>query len=160
MYQSTIFGTSVRPRAPPNAVPFQTRPVTSWNGRSEISFPASAKPEHDHVGARRDLGGVHHRADACRHAAADVATLVEWCVLADLRDRDLRQHGKIRKCRATHIMEDRFALMAEPGCAVGHQPLALRRADRRAEIGLLAETTFALAAFGRVKRDYMIAGLH
>jgi len=39
MYQSTIFGTSVRPRAPPNAVPFQTRPVTSWNGRVEISFP-------------------------------------------------------------------------------------------------------------------------
>ena len=33
MYQSTIFGTSVRPRAPPKAVPFQTRPVTSWNGR-------------------------------------------------------------------------------------------------------------------------------
>src|SRR5205814_1586796 len=29
IYQSTIFGTSVRPRAPPNAVPFQTRPVTS-----------------------------------------------------------------------------------------------------------------------------------
>jgi hypothetical protein len=34
MYQSTIFGTSLRPLAPPNAVPFQTRPVTSWNGRS------------------------------------------------------------------------------------------------------------------------------
>jgi hypothetical protein len=33
MYQSTIFGTSVRPRAPPNAEPFHTRPVTSWNGR-------------------------------------------------------------------------------------------------------------------------------
>src|SRR5579885_949685 len=29
MYQSTIFGTSRRPRAPPNAVPFQVRPVTS-----------------------------------------------------------------------------------------------------------------------------------
>src|SRR5436309_9351795 len=28
MYQSTIFGTSARPRAPPNAVPRQTRPVT------------------------------------------------------------------------------------------------------------------------------------
>jgi hypothetical protein len=27
MYQSTIFGTSVRPHAPPNAAPFQTRPV-------------------------------------------------------------------------------------------------------------------------------------
>src|SRR3954454_8312382 len=44
MYQSTILGTSVRPRAPPNAVPFQTRPVTSWNGRVEISLPDSATP--------------------------------------------------------------------------------------------------------------------
>ena len=44
IYQSTIFGTSVRPLAPPNAVPFHTRPVTSWNGRVEISLPASATP--------------------------------------------------------------------------------------------------------------------
>ena len=44
MYQSTIFGTSVRPRAPPKAVPFQTRPVTSWNGRVAISLPAPATP--------------------------------------------------------------------------------------------------------------------
>jgi len=44
MYQSTIRGTSVRPRAPPNAVPFQMRPVTSWNGRVLISWPAPATP--------------------------------------------------------------------------------------------------------------------
>ena len=44
MYQSTIFGTSVRPRAPPKAEPFQTRPVTSWNGRVAISWPAAATP--------------------------------------------------------------------------------------------------------------------
>jgi len=44
MYQSTILGTSVRPLAPPNAVPRQLRPVTSWNGRVAISFPASATP--------------------------------------------------------------------------------------------------------------------
>ncbi|SLN77697.1 hypothetical protein ROG8370_03978 [Roseovarius gaetbuli] len=44
MYQSTILGTSVRPRAPPNAVPRQLRPVTSWNGRVEISAPAGATP--------------------------------------------------------------------------------------------------------------------
>src|SRR5258708_3085427 len=44
MYQSTIFGTSVRPRAPPKAVPFHTRPVTNWNGRVEISLPAPATP--------------------------------------------------------------------------------------------------------------------
>jgi hypothetical protein len=39
MYQSTILGTSVRPRAPPKAVPRQTRPVTSWKGRVDISWP-------------------------------------------------------------------------------------------------------------------------
>ena len=44
MYQSTILGTSVRPLAPPNAVPRQLRPVTSWNGRVAISLPASATP--------------------------------------------------------------------------------------------------------------------
>ena len=44
MYQSTIFGTSVRPRAPPKAVPRQTRPVTSWKGRVLISAPAGATP--------------------------------------------------------------------------------------------------------------------
>ena len=44
MYQSTIRGTSVRPRAPPKAVPRQTRPVTSWNGRVAISWPAPATP--------------------------------------------------------------------------------------------------------------------
>ena len=44
MYQSTIRGTSVRPRAPPNAVPFHTRPVTSWNGRVLISWPDPATP--------------------------------------------------------------------------------------------------------------------
>jgi hypothetical protein len=44
MYQSTILGTSVRPLAPPKAVPFQTRPVTSWKGRVRISWPAPATP--------------------------------------------------------------------------------------------------------------------
>jgi hypothetical protein len=44
MYQSTILGTSVRPRAPPKAVPFQVRPVTSWKGRVAISAPAGATP--------------------------------------------------------------------------------------------------------------------
>lgn len=31
-------------KLPPNAVPFQVRPVTSWNGRVEISWPALATP--------------------------------------------------------------------------------------------------------------------
>ena len=44
MYQSTMRGTSLRPRAPPKAEPIQRRPVTSWKGRVEISCPAAATP--------------------------------------------------------------------------------------------------------------------
>jgi glycine/D-amino acid oxidase-like deaminating enzyme len=47
MYQSTIFGTSVRPRAPPKAVPFQTRPVTSWNGRVDLLAGAGDADDDD-----------------------------------------------------------------------------------------------------------------
>ena len=119
----------------------------------------AAEPEHDDIGARRDLGGVDHGADAGRDAAADVAALVERRVLADLRHRDFRQHGEVRERRAAHIVEDRLALVAEARGAVGHQALALGGADRGAEIGLLAEAAFALAAFRRVERDHVVARL-
>ena len=52
----------------------------------------AAEAEYHDVRARLDLGGVDDRADAGGHAAADVADLVERRVLADLRQRDLRQH--------------------------------------------------------------------
>ena len=226
MYQSTIFGTSVRPRAPPNAVPFQTRPVTSWNGRVAISWPApatpmmtltapaavaalerlahqrrrcrrtrscsrrrrsvsstrcatrspstsfgltkcvmpnfarqrlarrvdvdaddhvgagharalhdveadAAEPEHDDVGARLDLRGVDHRADAGGDAAADVADLVERRVLADLRERDLRQHGVVRERRAAHVVVDRLAADARSGwCRRASGPCPASRGSR------------------------------
>ena len=120
----------------------------------------AAEAEHDDVGARRHLGGVDHRADAGGDAAADVAALVERRVLADLRHRDLRQHGEVREGRAAHVVIDRLALVAEARGAVRHQALALRGADRGAEIGLLAQAAFALAAFRRVERDDVIAGLH
>jgi hypothetical protein len=42
IYESTIFGTPVRPRALRNDVPVHARPLTSWNGRVEISLPAAA----------------------------------------------------------------------------------------------------------------------
>ena len=44
MASSTIPGSCERPFTPPKAVPFQVRPVTSWNGRVEISWPAPATP--------------------------------------------------------------------------------------------------------------------
>src|SRR6266550_4415767 len=59
--------------------------------------PDTAKAEHDHVGARRYLGGVYHGTHARRHAAADIATFVEGCVFANLGDGDFRQHGKVRE---------------------------------------------------------------
>src|SRR3546814_11008222 len=52
IYQSTILGTSVRPRAPPKALPFHTRPVTSWNGRDRKRVV-----EGKSVSVRVDLGG-------------------------------------------------------------------------------------------------------
>ena len=36
--------TSVRDLKPPNALPFQDLPVTSWKGRVVISWPAGATP--------------------------------------------------------------------------------------------------------------------
>ena len=120
----------------------------------------AAESEHRDVRAGPDLRGVDHRADAGRHAAADVADLVEGRVLANLRERDLRQHRVIGEGRAAHVVEDRIAVAAEAAGAVRHQALALRRADRGAEIGSAGETGFALPAFRRVERDDVIAGLH
>ena len=120
----------------------------------------AAESEHDHVRARRDFGGVDHGADAGGDAAADVTALVEWRVLADFGDRDLRQHGEVREGRAAHVVEDRLALVAEARGAVRHHALALRGADRGAQIGLLAQAAFALPAFRRVERDHVIARLH
>ena len=44
MYRSTRPGSCVRPFTPPKAEPCHLRPVTSWNGRVEISSPAFATP--------------------------------------------------------------------------------------------------------------------
>src|SRR6185295_7346517 len=55
----------------------------------------AAQTEHHDVRTRLHLRGIHHRAYAGRHAAADVADLVERRVLTDLRQRDLRQHRVI-----------------------------------------------------------------
>ena len=56
-------------------------------------------------------------------------------------------------------MVDSLALIGKARGAIRHKALALRRADRGAEIGLARQAAFALAAFGRVERDDMVAGL-
>ncbi len=120
----------------------------------------AAEAENDDVRARLDLGGLDDCADAGGDSAADVAAGLERRVLADLRHRDLGQHGEVREGRAAHVMEDGLALVAEAASAVGHHALALRRADRGAEVGLAGEARLTLAAFGRVQRDDVVARLH
>jgi hypothetical protein len=119
----------------------------------------AAEAEDDDVGARLHLSGVDHRADTGRHAAADVADLVERGVLADLRERDLGHDGEVRERRATHVVVQLLAAQREAAGAVRHQALALRRADRGAQVRLAAEAGLALPAFRRVQRNHMIARL-
>src|SRR6201994_479138 len=75
--------------------------------------PDAAETKHDNIRAGRDLGRIGHRTDTGGDAAADVAALVEGCVLANFRDRDFRQHGKVRERRTSHVVIDRLSLVAE-----------------------------------------------
>ncbi len=120
----------------------------------------AAEPEHHHPRAGFDLGAEDHRADPGGHPAADVAHLVEGRLGVDLRHRDLRQHRVVGEGRAAHVVEQRLAVEREPAAAVRHQPLALGGANGLAQVGLGVQAVFALAAFGRVERDHMIAGRH
>ena len=75
MYQSTILGTSVRPFAPPNAVPLRTRPVgAGWNGRVAISAPAGATQ------IMMDWPQPRWQASVLERVAVDVAGTVEGVV--------------------------------------------------------------------------------
>ncbi len=117
----------------------------------------AAEAEYDDVRTRLDPGGVDDRAHAGGHAAADVAHLVEGRVLADLRHGDFGQHGEVRERRAAHVVMNLLFADGEPARPVGHDSLALRRADSRAQIGLLRRAGFALAALGRIERNHVIA---
>ena len=89
MYQSTIFGTSVRPRAPPNAVPFHTRPVTSWNGRVLDLLPGAGDAD-DHRHAPAAMAALERLA---HHV--DVADALEAVVGAAAGELDqVRRRGR------------------------------------------------------------------
>ena len=121
--------------------------------------PDAAETEDDRPAADLGPGGVDHRADAGGHAAADVADLVEGGVLVNLCQRNLRQDRVIGEGGTAHVvMQDGAVVEAEARGAVGHHALALRGADRLAEIGLAREAVFAFAAFGGVERDHVVAG--
>ena len=113
MYQSTIFGTSVRPRAPPNAVPFHTRPVTSWNGRVLISCPAPAtpmitdtpQPRWQHSSAWRISVDVADALEAVVGAAAGELDQVRDQVAVDLLRIDEVRHAELARQRLARGIE-------------------------------------------------------
>ena len=118
MYQSTIFGTSVRPRAPPKAVPFQTRPVTSWNGRVAISLPGAGDADDDAVtpaavAAFERLAHDVHIADAFEGEVGAAAGQVDDG-LHDLVAADLVRVDEVRSCRTSGHARLRSGLMSTP----------------------------------------------
>ena len=121
--------------------------------------PDAAQPEDDGRCAGLDLGRVDHGADAGRDAAADVADLVERRVLADFRDGDLRQHRVVSRTSTCPCSGAPSSPRREAAGAVRHDPLALRGADGRAQVRLAREARWAIPAFGRVKRNDVIAFL-
>ncbi|MNQ95776.1 hypothetical protein D3C85_1113490 [compost metagenome] len=117
----------------------------------------AAQAEDRHAGALLDLGGVEYRADAGGDATAEQADLVQRCVLGDLGQGNFRQHGVFGEGRAAHVVVDRLALIGKTAGAVRHQALALGGAHRLTEVGLAGLAEFALAAFGGVQGDHVVA---
>ena len=105
------------------------------------------------------LGGIEHRTDAGSHTAADVANLFEGGVFTNFGQSNLGNHRVVCKRGRSHVMEHWLAPDAESTGSIRHQSLTLSGANRLAKVGLLRQAIFALPAFGRVQRDYMISRL-
>jgi hypothetical protein len=89
-----------------------------------------------HLEPGSTLGGIEDGANPGGDAATDIADLVERSVLANLGNRDLRQHREIRECGCAHVMVQLLALEREARRAIRHHALTLRGADGGAQIGL------------------------
>ena len=94
MYQSTIFGTSVRPFAPSKAVPRHTRPVTSWKGRVAISCAPPPDARRYRVNprdrCRRCRRCRYAMCEECRRALAPRAPSCCFCRWDDNAERARR----------------------------------------------------------------------
>src|SRR3546814_12511091 len=58
---------------------------------------------------------------------------------------------------SSDLVAQRLAFVREATAAVGHHALALGGAHRHAQVGLAGLAEFALAAFGGVQRDHVVA---
>jgi predicted aminopeptidase len=95
--------------------------------------------------------------DTGRDAAAQQADLLQRCVLADLRDRDLRQYRVLAEGGRPHVVVNRFAVQGESRRPVGHEAPALGYPYRLAQVGLARRAEVTLAALGCVKGDDVVS---
>ena len=104
-------------------------------------------PFLDTVLACRDDGG----AVSGRDAASEQTAPVHGRLVRHGNDRDVRHDRVLGEGRGAHEVQQRLALAGEARGSVGHDALALGRADLAAEIGLAGSAEFAGAAFGRAE---------
>lgn len=93
--------------------------------------------------ASGDGGGAVTGGDA---AAEQAGAVHGGLLLGDGDDGDVGDDGVLREGRGAHEVQQVLALAAEARGAVGHEALALRRADLAAEVGLARLAELALLA--------------
>ena len=106
-----------------------------------------------------DLRRVVHCADTGGDTAAQQAHFIQRRLRIDFRQRDLGANRIFAEGAGAHIVINRFAVIGKTGGAVRHQPFALGGAHRLTEIGFTRLTELALAAFGGIQRDHVVARL-
>jgi hypothetical protein len=104
------------------------------------------------------LGGVHRGAEPGREPAGEQARVLGRCVRAHLCERDLGHHRVLGEGRAAHEVPDRLVATAEPRRPVREEAEVLLLADRQAQVRPVAQAVHALAALGREKGHYLVAG--
>ena len=102
------------------------------------------------------LGGVQHRADAGRDAAADERGLVERHVGPDLHEHVLVHEQLLGEARQVGELEERLIAAPQPRRAggIGGEP------DLVAQVRPTRQAVAARAAEAADARDHVIAGLH
>ncbi len=131
------------------------------HGRADDDREADAAQSKDGDGvALLHLGRILHRAHAGGDATAQQADLLQIGRRVDLGQRDLGQNRILTESGGAHVVIDGLAVLVEARRSVGHQALALGSADLLAEVGLTGEAELALATFGRVERNHMVADRH
>ena len=94
--------------------------------------PTPPSPQTATVAPGSTFAVLQHRADPRGHGAAEQAHGLERRVLADLRQRDLRQHRALGEGRGAHVVVHHAALVARAGwCRRASAPCPASRAAPR-----------------------------